>query len=56
MEVFTESTTKALINAHLETIDLIQWLFTLKNAEYQARSKAHIACGNSIDSNGKQYR
>lgn len=56
MEVFTESTTKALINAHLETIDLTQRLFTLKNVEYQACSKAHIAFGNSIDSNGKQCR
>jgi hypothetical protein len=54
MEAFTESTATALINAPLETIDLTQWLFTLKNAEYQVCSKAHIACGNSIDSNGKR--
>ncbi|MFV5703266.1 hypothetical protein ACM55F_15460 [Flavobacterium sp. XS2P12] len=54
METFTESTATAFINAPLETIDLTEWLFTLKDAEYQACSKVHIACGNSFDSDGKR--
>jgi hypothetical protein len=54
MEIFTESTATAFINAPLETIDLTEWLFTLKDIEYQACSKAHIACGNSFESDGKR--
>lgn len=52
METFTESTATAFTNAPLETIDLTEWLFTLKYSEYQAFSKVHIECVNSFDSDG----
>lgn len=42
METFTESNATAFINAPLETIDLSQWLFTLKDAEYQLCSMARF--------------
>ncbi|MDR6845713.1 hypothetical protein [Flavobacterium granuli] len=54
MEVISESSASAIINAALETIDLKEWLFTLKSHEYQACSQAHIAAGSSISANGKR--
>ena len=54
MEVFSESRATAVINAPIETIDLTEWLFTLKSNEYQACSSAHIAAGSSISANGKR--
>ena len=54
MEAFIESTATAIINAPSENIDVTEWLFTLKDHEYQACSKAHIAGGSSMDSNGKR--
>jgi hypothetical protein len=54
MEVFTESTATVVINASLEKINLTEWLFTLKDHEYQACSSAHIASGNSISKEGKR--
>lgn len=54
MESFTESTTTSVINAPFESIDLTEWLFTLKDHEYQACSNAHIAGGTSISQEGKR--
>ncbi|EJG02555.1 hypothetical protein [Flavobacterium sp. F52] len=54
MESFTESTTTAIINAPLEKIDLTEWLFTLKDKEYQECSASHIAAGNSIAEDGRR--
>src|SRR5690242_11932423 len=54
MEVISESRATAVINAQIETIDLTEWLFTLKSHEYQACSPAHIAAGSSISINGKR--
>jgi hypothetical protein len=54
MEVISESKATAVINAALETIDLTEWLFTLKIHEYQACSQAHIAAGSSVSVNGKR--
>lgn len=54
MKAFTESTMTVVINAPLESIDLTEWLFTLKDHEYQACSSAHIAGGNSISKEGKR--
>ncbi len=54
MEAFTESTMTAVINAPLESIDLTEWLFTLKDYEYQACSSAHVAAGNSISKDGRR--
>lgn len=54
MESFTESTTTAIINAPLENINLTEWLFTLKDKEYQECSASHIAAGNSIAEDGRR--
>jgi hypothetical protein len=54
MEVISESRATAIINAALETIDLTEWLFTLKSHEYQSCSPAHIAAGSSVSANGKR--
>jgi hypothetical protein len=54
MDSFTESTTTAIINAPLETINLTEWLFTLKDKEYQECSSSHIAAGNSVSENGRR--
>ncbi|MBA4056484.1 MAG: hypothetical protein C0490_17340, partial [Marivirga sp.] len=44
----------SIINAPIEKIDLTNWLFTLKDSEYQACSKAHIAGGTSLSNTGKR--
>lgn len=54
MEAFTESTMTAVINAPFESINLTEWLFTLKDHEYKECSSAHIAAGNSLTENGKR--
>ncbi|MFC3158543.1 hypothetical protein SAMN05443633_1179 [Chryseobacterium arachidis] len=54
MEAFTESTMTAVINAPLESINLTEWLFTLTDQEYKQCSSAHIACGNSLSTEGKR--
>ncbi|HEU4789799.1 MAG TPA: hypothetical protein VFS71_08950 [Flavobacterium sp.] len=54
MEVISESSATAVINASIETIDLTEWMFTLKSHEYQACSSAHIAAGSSISVDGKR--
>jgi hypothetical protein len=54
MEVLAESTATTLINAPVEAINLADWLFTLKDDEYQACSSAHIAGGASFSSKGKR--
>ena len=54
MESFTKSTTTAIINAPLETINLTEWLFTLKDKEYQECSSSHIAAGNSAAEDGRR--
>lgn len=54
MKLLAESTCKTIINASIESIDLTEWLFTLKDSEYQICSKDHIAAGNSINENGKR--
>ncbi|KAF2326556.1 hypothetical protein [Flavobacterium ginsenosidimutans] len=52
MDSFTESTATDIINAPLETINLTEWLFTLKDQEYQECSSSHIAAGNSLTEDG----
>lgn len=53
MDVLAESVAVAVVNAPIEQIDLTEWLFTLKDTEYQACSIGHIACGSSISASGK---
>ncbi|MDP5202216.1 hypothetical protein [Flavobacterium sp. DG2-3] len=52
MESFTESITTAVINAPFENINLTEWLFTLKDKEYQECSSSHIAAGSSLTEEG----
>jgi hypothetical protein len=54
MRVLADSTSKALINAPLDSIDITEWLFGLKEEEYIACSSAHIACGTGYSINGKR--
>lgn len=54
MEVLADSVTTAVINAPIEKIDLTEWLFTLKDHEYQLCSPAHIAAGNTFSKEGKR--
>lgn len=54
MEIISESSATALINASIEKIDLTEWLFSLKSHEYQACSPSHIAAGRSVSVNGKR--
>ncbi|MBC7934083.1 MAG: hypothetical protein H7Y86_01810 [Rhizobacter sp.] len=54
MEILAESTAISVINVPAEKINLTEWLFTLKEEEYQACSPAHIACGTSISKDGKR--
>ncbi|WP_343697133.1 hypothetical protein [Flavobacterium sp.] len=54
MEIISESSATAVINASIESIDLTEWVFTLKSHEYQACSTGHIAAGSSISADGKR--
>lgn len=54
MEILAESTAVAIINAPVEKINVTEWLFTLKDDEYQACSSAHIGGGWSISKDGKR--
>lgn len=54
MEVLADKTAKHIIKAPVEKINLSQWLFTLKDNEYQACSTAHIAAGTSEYIDGKR--
>ncbi|MEN2399081.1 hypothetical protein GKZ90_0004800 [Flavobacterium sp. MC2016-06] len=54
MKLLAESICNAIINAPLESIDLTEWLFTLKDFEYQNCSIDHLAAGNSLTKDGKR--
>lgn len=54
MEVLAECTAKAMIHCAAEKIDITDWLFTLKDQEYQSCSVSHIAGGVSISKEGKR--
>jgi hypothetical protein len=54
MEVFAESTATATIHCAAEKIDLTEWIFTLRDDEYQSCSKGNIAGGISISKDGKR--
>jgi hypothetical protein len=54
MNIIADITEHAIIHAAAESIDLTDWLFTLKDHEYQACSEAHIACGASVSEGGKR--
>ncbi len=49
-----ETTSKVVIHAPAESVDLPQWLFTLTDREYQQCSTAHIAGGTTRTSEGKR--
>ncbi|TCC88525.1 hypothetical protein EZ428_17950 [Pedobacter frigiditerrae] len=54
MKIIAESTSRANIKAPFDEINLTEWLFSLKNHEYQACSSSHIASGISFNENGKR--
>jgi hypothetical protein len=54
MEILADSTTTALILAPIEKVNLTEWLFTLKDFEYQSCSPAHIAGGTTVSKEGKR--
>jgi hypothetical protein len=54
MEILAESTAKAIIHCAAEKIDITDWLFTLKDQEYQSCSASHTAAGTSVSQDGKR--
>ncbi len=52
--LLVKSSSKAVINAPLEKIDITEWVFNLSDAEYQSCSTAHFAGGTSTASDGKR--
>jgi hypothetical protein len=48
------STVEVTINALVQGIDLTEWVFSLADAEYQARSKAHSAGGTTFRVDGRR--
>lgn len=54
MEILAECTAKAMIHCAVEKINITDWLFTLKDQEYQSCSVSHIAGGSSISQDGKR--
>ncbi len=53
-KMLVKSSSKAVINAPIEKIDITEWVFNLSDAEYQSCSKAHFAGGTSTASDGKR--
>ncbi len=53
-DVLVQSSSKAVINAPIEKIDITEWVFNLSDAEYQSCSTAHFAGGTSKTSDGKR--
>ena len=54
MEILADVRMVVAIAAPLEDIDLTEWLFTLRDDEYRACSRAHIASGVSKTPEGKR--
>jgi hypothetical protein len=54
MNVISDCAITAVVNAPLEMINLTEWLFTLKEHEYQACSVAHLAAGATLGKDGKR--
>ena len=52
--LLVDSTVHALIDAPIERIDVSDWLFTLRDHEYQACSRAHIAAAATLTATGKR--
>lgn len=53
-QILTESSATAVINAPLSAVDILTWLFTLPDAEYQRCSPAHIAAASSTTDDGRR--
>lgn len=54
MDILAECTANAIINCAAEKIDITDWLFTLKDHEYQSCSVSHVAGGTSLSQDGKR--
>jgi hypothetical protein len=49
----SNSTVNAIIHAHIEKVNIADWLFTLPDAKYQRWSHAHIAAGTTTTDDGR---
>src|SRR5277367_4118402 len=49
----SNSTVTAIMHVPLEKVNIADWLLTLRDAEYQRCSHAHIAAGTSTTEDGK---
>lgn len=52
--ILAETSLDAVLNTPVDSIDLIDWVFGITDAEYQACSKDHIAAAASRTADGKQ--
>jgi hypothetical protein len=62
--LLVHSSSKSIIQAPLQQVNISEWLFTLSDKEYQQCSVSHIACGSSraadrkrmaLNAHGAQY-
>lgn len=53
-KVLVKSSSKAVIHAPIEKIDITDWVFNLSDTEYQSCSTAHFAGGTSTTADGKR--
>jgi hypothetical protein len=51
--MLSNSTFTAIMQVHLEKVNIADWLLTLPDAEYQRCSHAHIAAGTSTTDDGR---
>jgi hypothetical protein len=49
-----QSSSKSVIHAPFDQVDIPEWLFNLSDFEYQRCSVSHIACGSSRTVDGKR--
>lgn len=52
--LLVQSSSKSVIHAPFNQVDIPEWLFNLSDLEYQKCSVSHIACGSSRTADGKR--
>jgi hypothetical protein len=52
--ILVDCSSKSVINAPFDQIDLPEWVFNQSDAEYQKCSVSHFACGSSHTADGKR--
>ncbi|MBS1665380.1 MAG: hypothetical protein JST68_30335 [Bacteroidetes bacterium] len=53
-EQIVDSSFTAIINAHIEKIDIPEWAFNLSEAEYQSCSPAHVSAAKTVGTDGRR--